>query len=140
MTDGRQYFYRFMQRKNRYIARARISEKRFRTFLRWFAAGFSAAIIARRARMNRNTVNKLSLLVRTRMAEDCLKTDAAAIRIRAGEKFWRFVKLRFGRLKRVHKHRAHLHLKECEWRYKHRRENVYAALLTLVRKRPLRAS
>lgn len=127
-----------MKRKNRLLHRSKISEKRFRTFLRWFAAGLSAKMIARRTKLNRNTVNKLSHLVRTRIAEECQNGESAAIRIKAGAKFWHYVKLRFGRLKRVHKHRAHLHLKESEWRYAHRKKNVYAALVGMLRKRPLK--
>lgn len=139
MTKKRQYFYRFMNQKNRYIDRARISEKRFLAFLRWFAAGLSAGSIARKAKLNRNTVNKLSQIVRERMAEDCCG-ESAAVRIRAGAAFWHYVRMRFGRLKRVHKHRAHLHLKECEWRFKHRDKNAYAALVSLIRRHPLRYS
>lgn len=140
MTNEEHYFYRFMKQKNRYIIRAKISEKRFRTFLRSFAAGLSTRIIAKKARMNRNTVNKLALEIRSRMAEDCIHGDSAAIRLKAGEKFWRYVKLRFARIKRVHKRHAHLHLKECEWRYAHKDKNVYAALLAMLRKRPIRYS
>lgn len=140
MTKKRHIFYRFMKRKNRYLRRSKISDKRFRTFLRWFAAGLTATMIARKMRLNRNTVNKLSHLVRTRIAEECLSGEAAAIRIRAGARFWRYVRMRAGRLKRIHKHRAHLHLKESEWRYAKRDKNVYAELLKIVRKRPLRYS
>lgn len=140
MTKERHNFYRFMKRKNRYLVRARISEKRFRTFLRWFAAGLSARIIARKAKMNRNTVNKLSLMLRTRMAEDCAAGECAAIRVKAGEKFWRYARMRFARVKRVHKHRVHLHLKECEWRFAHKDKDVEAALVAMLRKRPLQLS
>ena len=135
MTKKRQNLYRSMKRKNRFLRRSKISEKRFRTFLRWFAAGMTATMIARRARMNRNTVNKLAHLVRTRIAEECRNGEAAAIRIKAGAKFWRYAKLRFGIAKRVHKHRAHLHLKESEWRYANREKDVYAALVALMRKK-----
>ncbi len=129
-----------MKRKNRFVHRSKISEKRFRTFLRWFAAGLTTRIIARRTKLNRNTINKLSLQLRERMAEDCAESNSAVMRIRAGAAFWRYVRMRFLRIKRVHKHRAHLHLKECEWRYKHRKANMYTAMLALVRKRPLRYS
>lgn len=140
MTNKGHYFYRFMKQKNRYVIRAKISEKRFRTFLRSFAAGLSTRIIAKKANMNRNTVNKLSLMLRARMAEECADGECAVIRLKAGEKFWRYVRVRFARIKRVHKHRAHLHLKECEWRYAHKDKNVYAALLAMLRKRPIKYS
>ena len=138
MTNEGHNIYRSMKRKNRFLHRSKISEKRFRTFLRWFAVGLSAAMIAKRTKLNRNTVNKLSHLVRTRIAEECQSGESAAIRIRSGEKFWRYVKARFSRMKRVHKHRAHLHLKESEWRFVNRKKNLYAALLEIVRKRPLK--
>ncbi len=137
MTDEGHYFYRFMKQKNRYIIRAKISEKRFRAFLKSYAAGLSTRIIAKKAKMNRNTVNKLALEIRARMAEDCAGGECAAIRLKAGEKFWRYVKLRFARIKRVHKRHAHLHLKECEWRFAHKDKNAYVALLALLRKRPI---
>lgn len=127
-----------MKRKNRIIRRSKISEKRFRTFLRWFAAGMTATMIARKMKLNRNTVNKLSHLVRTRIAEECSVPEVAAIRIRAGARFWRYVTIRATRLKRIHKHRAHLHLKESEWRYVNRKKDLYVALLAIVRKRPLK--
>jgi hypothetical protein len=137
MTYNGHIFYRYMKRKNRYVARAKISEKRFRTFLRWFAAGVSARIIARRTKLNRNTVNRLAALVRCRIAEECAESGTAAIRIRAGEKFWRYARLRFARMRRLRARSARLHLKECEWRYAHREKNAYAALLAMLRKRPI---
>ena len=127
-----------MKRSNRFLRGSKISEKRFRTFLRWFAVGLSAYAIAKRARMNRNTVNKLSHLVRVRIAEECRDGESAAIRVKAGARFWRYVTMRAARLKRVHKHRAHLHLKESEWRYANRGKDLHAALLTMIRKRPLK--
>jgi|GEM_PF-4909622 len=140
MTKKRYYFYRFMKQKNRYIVRTRISEKRFKTFLRFFSAGLSTRIIARRTKLNRNTVNRLALLLRTRMAAHCDEVDSAAIRIRAGEKFWRYVQMHFSRLKGIRKRHARLHVKECEWRYAHKDKNVETALLAMLKKQPLRYS
>jgi hypothetical protein len=137
MTDKGHIFYRYMKQKNRYVARAKISEKRFRTFLRWFAAGVSARIIARRTNLNRNTVNRLARLLRSRIAEECAEGGTAAIRLRAGDAFWHYARARFSGIRRVHAHTAFLHLKECEWRYAHRGKNAYPALLAMLRKRPL---
>lgn len=53
------------------------------------------------------------------------------------EAFWSFAKVRLHRLKGIPKQTFHLHLKECEWRFNHRHENVYTALLSLIRKHPL---
>ncbi len=53
------------------------------------------------------------------------------------EAFWSFAKVRLHRLKGIHKQTFHLHLKECEWRFNHRKKNVYTHLLRLFRKHPL---
>ena len=225
-----------MKAKNRYIIRARISEKVFRRFLRYFAADVEAKKIADFTGLNRNTVNRYAGLLRERMAEDCecerpfngevevdesyfgprrvrgkrgrgasgktivfgifkrngkvyteIVPDAkkrslqAVIRGRVDpgsivhsdgwrgydglvdvgyekhfrvhhgksefvrgkshingiEAFWSFSKVRLHRLKGIHKHTFYLHLKECEWRFNHRKENLYNLLLSLCRKHPL---
>ena len=54
------------------------------------------------------------------------------------EAFWSFAKVRLHRLRGIHKHTFYLHLKECEWRFNHRHENVYHILLSLLRTKPLR--
>lgn len=56
------------------------------------------------------------------------------------EAFWSFAKVRLHRLRGIHKHTFYLHLKECEWRFNHRHEKLYTALLLLLRKRPLSLS
>jgi transposase-like protein len=53
------------------------------------------------------------------------------------EAFWSFAKVRLHRLKGIHKSTFYLHLKECEWRFNHRKENLYNLLLKLCRKHPL---
>jgi transposase-like protein len=50
------------------------------------------------------------------------------------EAFWSFAKVRLHRLKGIHKQTFYLHLKECEWRFNHRGENLYNLLLTQFRK------
>jgi len=56
------------------------------------------------------------------------------------EAFWSFAKVRLHRLRGIHKHLFYLHLKECEWRFNHRKENLYTVLLSLLRKTPLSVS
>ena len=53
------------------------------------------------------------------------------------EAFWSFAKVRLHRLKGIHKQTFHLHLKECEWGFNHRKKNVYTVLLSFIRKHPL---
>ncbi|HEY3399865.1 MAG TPA: IS1595 family transposase, partial [Geothrix sp.] len=37
----------------------------------------------------------------------------------------------------IHKATFHLHLKECEFRFNHRQEDLYQTLLNLLRSHPL---
>lgn len=60
-----------MKLKNPYSIRARISEFKFRQFLKLFALDLEATKITKLLHCNRNTVNRYAHLVRVRMAEDC---------------------------------------------------------------------
>lgn len=225
--------------KNRYVARARVSEHVFRRFLRHVAADLTAVQIAQLTGLNRNTVNRLLAALRLRMAEACereqpfrgavevdesyfgphrvkgragrgagnktivfgickrhgrvytevveecsKRTILAAIRgkvdlrsvihsdgfksydglvdmgykkhlrvdhsrnefssrtvrgnhINGIEGFWGYAKTRLARFRGIHPHAFLFHLKECEYRYNHRRQDLYKALLLLCRTHPL---
>lgn len=225
--------------RNRYIVRSRISEARFRRFLRCVAADLTAVQIAQLTGLNRNTVNRLLACLRLRIAEacalegpfrghveldesyfgprrvkgkpgrgagqktivfgickrggkvyaevveDCSKpTILAAIRgkvdlrsvvhtdgfksydglvdmgykkhlrvdhargefssrairgnhINGIEGFWGYAKTRLARFRGMHPHTFLFHLKECEFRFNHRRQNLYHVLLRLCRENPL---
>lgn len=56
------------------------------------------------------------------------------------ESFWSYAKFRFLKLRGVRKDRFLLHLKECEWRFNHRRAKLYPLLLSHLRKNPLSAT
>jgi transposase len=56
------------------------------------------------------------------------------------ESFWSFAKFRFLKLRGVRKDRFLLHLKECEWRFNHRRSKIYSLLLSNLRHFPLSAT
>ena len=56
------------------------------------------------------------------------------------ESFWSYAKFRFLKLRGVRKDRFLLHLKECEWRFNHRRVKLYPLLLSLLRQKPLSAT
>ena len=49
------------------------------------------------------------------------------------ESFWSFAKRRLQKFNGVPATTFHLHLKECEWRFNHRHDNLYRALLRLLR-------
>ncbi len=54
-----------------YLKRSRISEAKFREFLRHFSLDLSAKNIAILTSLNRNTVNRYLFLLRKRIAEFC---------------------------------------------------------------------
>ncbi|MDE2419555.1 MAG: IS1595 family transposase [Gammaproteobacteria bacterium] len=53
------------------------------------------------------------------------------------ESFWSYAKRRLAKFNGVAKHTFYLHLKETEYRFNHRRDNVYLGLLKLLRNNPL---
>lgn len=56
------------------------------------------------------------------------------------ESFWAYAKLRLTKFKGVPRHTFYLHLKESEFRFNQRRDNLYLVTLKLLRKNPLSAS
>ena len=53
------------------------------------------------------------------------------------ESFWSWSKRRLQKFNGTHTQYFHLHLKECEWRFNHRQDHLYAILLKELRKDPL---
>ena len=56
------------------------------------------------------------------------------------ENFWGLCKVRLSRFRGVHKHKFYLHIKECEFRYNYRNQNLYLILLGNFRNSPLKLS
>ncbi len=225
-----------MQQLNRYYRRSRISEKKFREIIKYFALDLTANRTASLTGLTHKTVNQIYLKIRHRLAQDCLrqspfsgevevdesyfgarrvkgkrgrgaggktivfgiykrngkvfteivpnvqrKTLQAIIRGRVGietiihsdswrgynglvdlgypkhfrvnhaadefaddesningiESFWSHAKRRLQKFNGVKKDTFYLHLKECEFRFNHRNENLYRTVLTLLKKYPL---
>ena len=225
-----------MQRRNAYLSRARISETRFREFLRCFALDLTATQAAELTGLHRNTANALYRRLRIRLAEaseaesplsgeieldesyfgprrvpgkhgrgagrkiivfgllkrqgrvytqvvpnvrkstlqqiiqgrvdraSTLYSDylssyhglvdvgfskhyrlkhqqdefvRGAAHINGIESFWSFAKRRLQKFNGVPEHTFELHLKECEWRFNHRNQDLYRELLKLLRAKPL---
>ncbi|MDD9875582.1 MAG: transposase [Gammaproteobacteria bacterium] len=59
-----------------------------------------------------------------------------AAHINGIEGFWGFAKSRLAKFRGMSKHTFYLHLKECEFRFNHRHDEVYEILLESCRKRP----
>jgi transposase len=53
------------------------------------------------------------------------------------ESFWSYAKRRLQKFNGVPATTFYLHLKECEWRFNHKRDNLYLELLRLLRHYPL---
>ena len=53
------------------------------------------------------------------------------------ESFWSFAKRRMAKFNGLTDDKFYLHLKECEWRFNHRCDNIYTSLLAEFRKNPL---
>jgi len=53
------------------------------------------------------------------------------------ESFWSFPKRRLAKFNGLSKQTFQLHLKECEFRFNHRHDNLYLAVLKLLRAQPL---
>ena len=53
------------------------------------------------------------------------------------ENFWGLCKVRLAKFRGVHRHTFYLHIKECEFRYNYRNQNLYLTLLKNLRKHKL---
>ena len=53
------------------------------------------------------------------------------------ESFWSFAKRRIAKFNGLTDEKFILHLKECEWRFNHKNDNMYKILLSEFRKNPL---
>ena len=53
------------------------------------------------------------------------------------ENFWGLCKVRLAKFRGVHRHTFSLHIKECEFRYNYRNQNLYLTLLKNLRKNKL---
>lgn len=56
------------------------------------------------------------------------------------ENFWGLAKTRLVKFRGIHKSTFYLHLKECEFRFNYRHENLYQLLLKIIRNQPLKFS
>jgi transposase len=56
------------------------------------------------------------------------------------ENFWGIAKVRLSKFRGVHKSHFYLHLKECEFRFNFRHQNIYAIILNNLKNKPLKLS
>ena len=74
--------------KNRYLKNGRISEEKFRSFLRVFSLDLEATKIAELTKLNRNSVNRFIKLIRIRMAEHCEELSPLKGEVEADESYF----------------------------------------------------
>ena len=74
-----------MERRNRYYARPRISERKFRQLLRYFAMDFSATGVAQLTGVRRKAVTLIFLKTRRRIAEECERASPFSGEVEVGE-------------------------------------------------------
>lgn len=77
-----------MEIKNKYYKRSRISEGKFREVIRLFSLDIEAVKIAKIAKLNRNTVNKILKGVRERIAVFCEKESPFSGVVEVDESFF----------------------------------------------------
>ena len=56
------------------------------------------------------------------------------------ENFWGLAKVRLSKFRGMDKRTFYLHLKECEFRFNYRKDNLYRLMLKLVKNKPLKVS
>lgn len=74
--------------KNRYIKWGKISERKFRDILRYFALDIEASKVATLTNLNRNTVNRYYQLIRKRITVECDRHDKFSGQIEVDESFY----------------------------------------------------
>ncbi len=61
--------YRYESKKNKYVNRSRISEKRFREIIKYFSLDLNAVQIKELTGLSRQTINKYLTAIRLRIVE-----------------------------------------------------------------------
>lgn len=77
-----------MPTKNTYVNRSRISETKFRYFLKLFSLDLNAAQIKSLTGLNRNTVNRCLKEIRSRIALYCVAQSSFQGEIEVDESFF----------------------------------------------------
>jgi transposase len=73
---------------NKYVKRSRISETKFKEFVRYFSLDLDAHKITFLTSLNRNTVNRYLFLIRKRIAEFCEQSSPLQGEIEVDEAYF----------------------------------------------------
>lgn len=74
--------------KNKYIIRSRISEAKFREFLKYFCLDIEATKISKLSNISRQSVNKIIKNIRILIAKECEKTSKMQGEIEIDESYF----------------------------------------------------
>ena len=77
-----------MQQLNRYYRRSRISEKKFREIIKYFALDLTANRTAQLTGLTHKTVNQIYLKIRHRLAQDCLRQSPFSGEVEVDESYF----------------------------------------------------
>lgn len=77
-----------MTRKNKYVNRSKISEAKFRQFVKLFSLDLDAGQIAALTGLNRNTVNRYLTGIRVRIAEFCEEASPVSGQVEVDESYF----------------------------------------------------
>ena len=67
------------------------------------------------------------------------RTEGIRNHINGIENFWGVAKVRLSKFRGMNKETFYLHLKECEFRFNYRKDNMYTLLLKILRNNPLKS-
>ena len=65
------------------------------------------------------------------------RIEGDMIRTNRIESYWAWTKLRLSKFKGIRYDKYYVHLKECEWRFNHRQDDIYRLLLRMFRDIPI---
>jgi transposase-like protein len=139
----------------KYIYRLRISVAKSRSLLKCFSLDVEVSRIAVLTGISRNTINRTLTAIRKRISEFCklispfaqgeVEIDKSYMNLRterttstASRNFRCIAKTKFAKFRGIRKPNFYLHLKECEFRFNHRHEELYPLLLKIFRDKPLK--
>lgn len=77
-----------MQQLNRYYRRSRISEKKFREIIKYFALDLTANRTAQLTGLTHKSVNQIYLKIRLRLVQDCLRQSPFSGEVEVDESYF----------------------------------------------------
>lgn len=119
------------KQKNKYYRRSPISERQFRRLLRCFALDLEAYAASQLTAISHRSCKVIYGKLRRYLLKNCLPETAdhgefarGKCHVNGIESFWSYAKRRLAKFNELAEHTFYLHLKETEWRFNMRRQNL----------------